>query len=212
MKHFGIFITDLESERFMAASNDQVATWLFLHAFCSKQMNGGTVACAATLPERFWSRHGITHSILMSDSPLWSWIDGSLSVSPYDIKGEELYAKKSQGGKDGANRRWKGSENGSPNGSPNRPDHTRPDHTIPKKRSASAFQKPTLEMVTAYGITLEPPFTASSDFMDYYDGNGWKIAKASMKDWKATVRRWNRNQKAATQTKPKEFSANDCSI
>ncbi len=211
MKHFGIFITDLESEKFLSASSDQIANWLFLHAYCSKQMNGGTITGAAALPERFWSRHGITYSTLVIESPLWSWSDSELVIHPYDIRGQELYLKKSAGGKSGNEIRWKGTENRTPIQTPNPPDQTRPDHTIPKKRSSSAFQKPTLEMVTTYGITLSPPFTASSDFMDYYDGNGWKIGSAPMKDWKATVRRWNRNQKTTT-GKPKPQKADDYAL
>lgn len=64
-----------------------------------------------------------------------------------------------------------------------------------KNRIKPAFQKPTAEMVAEYGKTTTPPFTAVHDFMDYYDGNGWKIGTTAMKDWKATVRRWSRNQK-----------------
>ncbi len=32
------------------------------------------------------------------------------------------------------------------------------------------------------------------EFMDYYEGNGWKIGKNSMKDWQSTARRWMRNE------------------
>jgi hypothetical protein len=140
MKFFGVHIEDLESERFLSASNDQIATWLLLHALCSKQMNGGTIPEASTLPERFWSRHGVSADIVVNPSPLWSWSDDELTVEPYDIDGETLYLKKSNGGKDGAAKRWKGRENGTPNGTPNgsrhapdqtRPDQTRPDQTRP---------------------------------------------------------------------------------
>ena len=31
-------------------------------------------------------------------------------------------------------------------------------------------------------------------FMDYYESNGWKVGKNSMKDWKATVRTWEKNE------------------
>ena len=32
----------------------------------------------------------------------------------------------------------------------------------------------------------------ASRFMDYYESNGWKVGKAKMKDWQATLRNWNR--------------------
>ena len=33
-------------------------------------------------------------------------------------------------------------------------------------------------------------------FMDYYESNGWKVGKAKMKDWQATLRNWNRRNEA----------------
>lgn len=32
-------------------------------------------------------------------------------------------------------------------------------------------------------------------FYDYYESKGWKVGKAPMKDWKAAVRMWSRNNK-----------------
>ena len=31
-------------------------------------------------------------------------------------------------------------------------------------------------------------------FIDYYDANGWKVGKNPMKDWKASIRTWERNK------------------
>ena len=37
-------------------------------------------------------------------------------------------------------------------------------------------------------------------FFDYYEANGWKVGKNSMKDWKATVRMWaSRERKTKTE-------------
>jgi len=30
-------------------------------------------------------------------------------------------------------------------------------------------------------------------FYDYYSSNGWKVGKNAMKDWKASVRTWEKN-------------------
>ena len=32
-------------------------------------------------------------------------------------------------------------------------------------------------------------------FFDYYNANGWKVGKNPIRDWKAAVRNWNRNEK-----------------
>ena len=142
MKHFAIFISDMESERFLSATNDQIATWLFLHALCSKTLNNGTITDAESISERFWSRHGIDSETIHKPSPLWTWKGGSLSVEPYDIDGQNLYASKVAGGIKGAEKRWKGNENRSPNGSPNRPNLTlpnltQPNPTLPNQTSSS---------------------------------------------------------------------------
>lgn len=58
---------------------------------------------------------------------------------------------------------------------------------------------PTLEDVKAYcnerGNRVDP-----ERFIDYYTANGWKVGKNPMKDWKAAVRTWERQdtQKART--------------
>jgi len=52
--------------------------------------------------------------------------------------------------------------------------------------------------VAEYGRTLVPPFTRAADFIDHYESNGWKVGKASMKDWKASVRTWQRKQPGAS--------------
>ena len=39
-------------------------------------------------------------------------------------------------------------------------------------------------------------------FRDYYEANGWKVGKNSMKDWKAAARGWIRRSGQYGQTKP----------
>lgn len=54
------------------------------------------------------------------------------------------------------------------------------------------FVKPTLEEITAFcaeeRIDIDP-----QHFLDYYTSNGWKVGKNPMKNWKAAVRNWERN-------------------
>ena len=61
----------------------------------------------------------------------------------------------------------------------------------PKTR---AFVPPSVEEVKAYclerGNNIDPQY-----FVDYYDSNGWMVGKTKMKDWKATVRRWEANER-----------------
>ena len=42
-------------------------------------------------------------------------------------------------------------------------------------------------------------------FLDYYESNGWKIGKVPMKDWKATLRNWDRKTKEVKKPFKNEF-------
>lgn len=63
-----------------------------------------------------------------------------------------------------------------------------PVNNTKKKR----FVKPTVEEVKQYCIERNNCVN-SEQFYDYYESNGWKVGKNSMKDWKACVRTWERN-------------------
>lgn len=45
------------------------------------------------------------------------------------------------------------------------------------------------------GIALGSIDFDPDHFVDYYESNGWKVGRAAMKDWKATVRNWLRSSK-----------------
>lgn len=61
----------------------------------------------------------------------------------------------------------------------------------PKTR---AFVPPSVEEVRAYCLERGNGID-SQYFVDYYDSNGWMVGKTKMKDWKATVRRWEANER-----------------
>ena len=54
------------------------------------------------------------------------------------------------------------------------------------------FEKPTLSQITQYCLERNNNVNAEQ-FYDYYESNGWKVGKNSMKDWEACVRTWERN-------------------
>ena len=60
------------------------------------------------------------------------------------------------------------------------------------KGKAKRFTKPTLEDIKAYCIERNNSVDPDR-FYDYYEANGWKVGKNPMKDWKASVRTWERN-------------------
>ena len=66
------------------------------------------------------------------------------------------------------------------------------------KEKTSRFIPPTLEEVKAYcderGNKVDP-----EKWYDHYSANGWKVGKNPMKDWKASVRYWERDAKPEPQ-------------
>lgn len=60
------------------------------------------------------------------------------------------------------------------------------------KPARSRFTPPTLEEVSEYCRERKNGVDPQR-FIDYYTANGWKVGRNSMKDWKATVRTWERN-------------------
>lgn len=60
------------------------------------------------------------------------------------------------------------------------------------KSTTKRFIAPSIDEVRKYieekGYSIDP-----ERFVDYYTANGWMVGKSHMKDWKATVRNWERN-------------------
>jgi len=61
-------------------------------------------------------------------------------------------------------------------------------------RTKNQFKKPTVSEVTQYAEDIG--FVVDAEhFIDYYTIRDWKINNQSIKDWKACLRTWKRNQK-----------------
>lgn len=67
-----------------------------------------------------------------------------------------------------------------------------PESSARKKGSKEKFIKPTVEEIRAY-CRERNNIVDAERFYDYYESNGWKVGKNTMKDWKAAVRTWERN-------------------
>ena len=77
-------------------------------------------------------------------------------------------------------------------------------NNAPQKR----FCKPTIEEVQAYCEERNNGVDAQR-WCDYYEANGWKVGKNPMKDWKASVRTWERKEGRKEGTKGKYERHND---
>lgn len=118
---------------------------------------------------------------------------------------EEKRIRRSEAGRLGMDRRWKGNNVIAPLSQCDSDDITSKvdESKVYKKdnveRTAIDFFPPSLTDVVEYirsnGYTSVDP----EQFIDYYTANGWMIGKSKMKDWQAAIRNWNRKG-AATKT------------
>ena len=77
------------------------------------------------------------------------------------------------------------------------------DKDIKEKDSKKKFTPPTVEEVRAYCLERKNSVDAEK-FVNYYSSNGWMVGRNKMKDWRASVRTWERNNfdKPAPDIKP----------
>ena len=79
------------------------------------------------------------------------------------------------------------------------------DNSLEKDNKRSAqnkrFVPPTVDEVRAYCKERGNNIDAES-FVDYYTSTGWLVGKKPMKDWKASVRTWERNERRQDNARP----------
>ena len=72
-----------------------------------------------------------------------------------------------------------------------------------KKKENKETIRPSIEKLVEYFIELKSSALEANKFFDYFESNGWKVGgKATMKNWKASVRNWVRRLPAIS-SKPK---------
>lgn len=76
-----------------------------------------------------------------------------------------------------------------------------------KTKNNNRFTKPTLEEVQAYCKERNNNVDAQK-WYDYYEAVGWKVGKNPMKDWKASVRTWERGNTNGTNRTSNKVSFN----
>lgn len=65
------------------------------------------------------------------------------------------------------------------------------------------FEKPTISEIKEYCIERGNKVDAQH-FFDYYESNGWRVGKNSMKNWQAAVRTWEKNSYTNTTKQTKK--------
>lgn len=72
------------------------------------------------------------------------------------------------------------------------------DEEEPKDKQTGTKGKPTLQEVSDYCLERNNAIDPNQ-WYDFYTANGWKVGKNPMKDWKASVRTWEKTHPAKQQ-------------
>ena len=68
--------------------------------------------------------------------------------------------------------------------------------SVKRKTTRTAFAPPTITDVQNYADSKGYKLDAER-FVDYYSSKGWTVGKSPMKDWRAAVRNWAKNDRAS---------------
>lgn len=104
------------------------------------------------------------------------------------LKNNVKYKKTCETNSENAKARWANNNNASA---------CEPMRTHASASKVKRFTKPTVAEVEDYCKEINKNINCE-EFIDYYDSNGWKVGKNAMKDWKATIRRWTKNDKKSS--------------
>ena len=77
---------------------------------------------------------------------------------------------------------------------------------ISLKRDRDKFTPPTVDDVERYCDEKGIYGFDAQHFVDYYTARGWMLGKNKIKDWKACLRTWLRNDEKRTREKEQEYS------
>ena len=78
------------------------------------------------------------------------------------------------------------------------------------KPKSKLFVKPTVDEIKNYCLERKNNINPES-FFDYYEARGWKLKSGAIKDWKACVRTWEKNNFKTNSTNPSQtyYKKND---
>ena len=66
---------------------------------------------------------------------------------------------------------------------------------LSEEEKSKRFKKPSLEELEAYKTQNNLALVDCEAFFDFYESKGWVVGKSPMKDWRATMRNWDRTEK-----------------
>jgi len=71
---------------------------------------------------------------------------------------------------------------------------------------STRFVKPTVDEIADYANSIGFESLDAEYFWNYYQSNGWKVGRNPMKDWRATVRTWRRNDQSKNKPRKEKLA------
>lgn len=72
----------------------------------------------------------------------------------------------------------------------------------PQPQTAKRFSPPSIVEVEIYIKEMGYANVNAEEYVDYYTSKGWRVGNTPMKDWRASVRQWERRNKEITNNIP----------
>ena len=128
--------------------------------------------------------------------PVWVFIKSK--IDEYNDKGKQISEKRRESGRNGGLAKASKCQQMLANDS--KSSNKIKENKIKQNKIKENYNiKPTLQEVIDYCKERNRGVDANRWF-DYYTANGWRVGKVPMKDWKATVRTWERNTQHKKET------------
>lgn len=81
-----------------------------------------------------------------------------------------------------------------------------------KKKSDKRFSPPTLEEVKARIVEMGYTRTDPERFINFYESKGWMVGKNKMKDWKAALANWNKDDNNGNKRKGTDIGSSNANF
>jgi len=79
-----------------------------------------------------------------------------------------------------------------------------------REKSGNRFSIPTLEEIKSYIEEKGFSKVDAGTFFDYYESNGWMVGRNKMKNWKASISRWERTERDKAPAQEDKKAARRC--
>ena len=209
MNWININILTLDSPEFVGSDPVDRATWLCLLRYCCGRENGGVIEDCGDWSDRKWQQLvRVTKGEVERSCALWTYDGERVTVWAYpDAKEAEVKVRRdlaiTNGRKGGRPKNPPITDVGNP-AKTNNETQRKPTTVIlakaeregEREREGEGNEKKrpknigTLSELEAFAVELGLPASDGTFLFSHFEETGWKRGRETVKDWRATMRKW----------------------